>query len=147
VQQRAGKGNVSDGPARLGRKREQAVVGLLTRRTVAEAAASAGISERTLKGWLADDAAFQAAYAAAKNQLVDRTLARLITASDEAVQVLVEEFHADRPGDRIRAAVAVLGQMLKGRDQQARGGKPAADPLLDLLYRATNGHHANGGAR
>ncbi len=40
----------------VGRKQEQAIAGLLAQPTVAAAAAAAGVSERSLRGWLADPA-------------------------------------------------------------------------------------------
>ncbi len=46
--------------------RERAVVALLSEKTVTEAAATAGIGEKTLRRWMSDDEAFQAEYAAAR---------------------------------------------------------------------------------
>lgn len=98
---------------KLSRHQEQAIAALLTQPSIATAAATAGVAERTLKTWLALPA-FQVAYQAARKELLDRTVGQLLAACGEAVQALQQNLTADRPSDRTKAALAILGLAIKG---------------------------------
>jgi hypothetical protein len=75
------------GKKSLPKRRMEAVVALLSHRTVREAAHAVGIGESTLFRWL-QDPFFQDAYRAAKYDVVQQTLAQLQRASGEAAHVL-----------------------------------------------------------
>jgi hypothetical protein len=61
----SGKHEPAGHGAKTAAVREQAIVALLSEPTLGQAAARCGITERTLRRWLAEDA-FQAAYEAAR---------------------------------------------------------------------------------
>lgn len=99
--------------AKLDRKQEQAIAALLSQPTVEAAANAAGISEKTLKNWLALPE-FQAAYRAARQDILDRTVVRLLAASGKAIDTLEANLCAPRPGDQIRAAQTILSHATAG---------------------------------
>jgi hypothetical protein len=107
---------------RLGRKREQALAALLLHSTVAAAAEAAGVHEKTLRQWLKDPG-FKAAYAEARAEVLERTVARLLRASESAVRTLEAALDAEKTADSIRAARAILDFAVKGAgelDHEAR---------------------------
>ena len=69
------------------RKQEQAIACLLTASSIAEAAAQAGVNQRTLFRWL-KDATFQAAYCTARRQVVQHAMGQVQQAANEAVTSL-----------------------------------------------------------
>jgi hypothetical protein len=122
---------------KLSRKWEAAIAALLAEPTVEAAAATAGVSSRTLRGWLAQPA-FAAAYRDARAALLERVTGHLLRTCVRAVQTLEAELGGERAADRIRAATALLAHArsnaaeldLEGRirelEQAARhqGGRP-----------------------
>ena len=68
--------------------REAAIVALLSSRRVPDAATAAGVSERTLRRWLASDEQFQLASAEARRAVFDRAVARLQGLTERAVDAL-----------------------------------------------------------
>jgi phage terminase small subunit len=68
-------------------KQHRAIAALLTTRTAQEAAANAGVGQRTLYRWMSDTD-FRAAYAAASHQRLAETVGRLRAAAGEAVETL-----------------------------------------------------------
>jgi len=98
---------------KLTRKMEQAITALLSEPTVEAAAARVEISHRTLKRWLVN-AAFAAAFAAARRQVLEAAVVKLVGVTGEAVDTLAANLGADRPGDQIRAAVAILEHAYRG---------------------------------
>jgi DNA-binding MurR/RpiR family transcriptional regulator len=101
---------------KLSRKQEQAILALIERPTIAEAAQACGVSEGTLWRWL-QATEFQAAYRAARSGLLETALTRLQGASGEAVNVLGEVMRDKQapPSSRVTAAVKVLELTLKAR--------------------------------
>jgi hypothetical protein len=91
--------------------RERAVLALLNRPTVEQAAAEAGVSERTLRRWLREDAEFRAAYAEARSAAVDDALRQLQRGAGIAVRALVRHAKDTDAGISIRAAQALLDQL------------------------------------
>lgn len=67
------------GAKKLSYHQERAVAGLLSMRTVAEAAETAGVSSRTLERWLAESDEFVAEYRAARRRVVEGAVSRLRT--------------------------------------------------------------------
>jgi hypothetical protein len=95
------------------RLQERAVAALLDRPTVSEAAAAVGIDESTLGVWLRDSA-FQAAYAVARREILERTVARLLAVTGEAVEALRRNLGCGKPAAEIRAATAILDHAARG---------------------------------
>jgi hypothetical protein len=62
----------------LSHYQEQAIPALLSTSTITEAAAVAGVGERTLKRWLAEDAEFVSQYRAVRRQIVEASVSRLV---------------------------------------------------------------------
>ena len=92
--------------------RERAILALLSDRTLGQAAAKAEVNERTLRRWLSEDEAFQAAYAAARQTTfqagINRAQVLTVKAIDTLDELLDEKKH---PHVRLGAArtVAELG--------------------------------------
>jgi hypothetical protein len=100
---------------KLTRKQEQAVAALLTSRTVGQAARKVGISERTLRNWLADES-FVRAFRAARKRILDHTIAQLQGASGRAVKTLIRNLSCGKPSAEIRAALGILDKGLVGAE-------------------------------
>jgi len=93
----------------------RAIRALLTTRTAAEAATTAGVSERTLYRWL-QDANFRAALLAAEGELIDGATRRLLQLQDGAIDVLDGLLVAQGDNVRLRAAQVVLDHLLRLRE-------------------------------
>lgn len=95
-------------------RRELALAALLTEATLADAAALAGVSARTLKRWLREPA-FQRRYRAVRRRLVERAIGRMQAAAGQAVDTLLSVAKdGKKDSDRVRAAVAVLEHSFRG---------------------------------
>jgi hypothetical protein len=94
-------------------KQERAIAALLSADTHQAAATQAGVSLATLQRWLLLPA-FQAAYRAARAQILERAILKLQQATTQAVDALVRNLRAARSGDQIRAALGILDQAFKG---------------------------------
>jgi hypothetical protein len=71
--------------------RERAVAALMSEPTIARAAKRAGVNERTLRRWLAEDQAFKVAYATARRATFQDAMDRIQVVTARAVETL-EEF-------------------------------------------------------
>lgn len=89
------------------RRWARGIAGLLSTRTVRDAARASGIPERTLNRWLTVPA-FRAAYRAASQARLAEAVAQLRGASGEAVAVLREALTHEHAGIRLRAAALLL---------------------------------------
>lgn len=98
---------------RRARREGEAIVALLTERTIAAAAKRAGIGESTLLRWLRDPA-FLAEYRAARRAAVDGAVAGLQRAATLAVDALKRNLRCGIPAVEVGAAKAVLDQALRG---------------------------------
>jgi hypothetical protein len=96
-------------------RREAALAALLTEKTLAEAAAKAGIAERTLKNWLRQPE-FQAEYAARRQGVLERTVGQLLQLSGEAVDALRRNLTCGKPAAEVKAADLVLSHAARGHD-------------------------------
>lgn len=97
----------------------KAVLALLEKPTVAEAAKSAGVHRATLYKWLREER-FQAVYHGARRELLRHVAARLQQISAEAVETL-REVMADKTqqgASRVGAARTVLDYAVKATEQQ-----------------------------
>jgi hypothetical protein len=110
--------------SKFGRKKEEAIVALLTQRNVEEAARAAGIGTRTLIRWMKIPE-FDAAYLEARRAAVSQSNARLQQGSSAAVSILLKVMvDGSTPAStRVRAADRILKhahQALEIDDIQAR---------------------------
>jgi hypothetical protein len=106
---------------KLSRKQEQAIAALLAEPTIAAAAGKVKVGERTLREWLKRHA-FRAAYGRARSAVVEAALGRLRQVTGEAVDTLRRNLSCGRPGDEIRAAVAVLDHALRDFEPAGNAG-------------------------
>lgn len=98
-------------------KQARAIAALLdpTCKTNREAAERAGVSQRQLQTWLAEDADFQAALHTAEAELVAHATRRLLLLVDDAVDALSTALK-EKPTYSLRAAALVLSHVLQWRD-------------------------------
>jgi hypothetical protein len=92
--------------------REQAILALLSERTLERAAVRCGVSERTLRRWLAEDAEFQAEHQAARTATFQAGMSRVQALTGRAVDTLEDLLDVkDAPSVRLGAArtIAELG--------------------------------------
>jgi hypothetical protein len=114
------------------RKQDLAIAALLTEPTVEAAARRAGVGVNTLHRWLRDPD-FTAAYRTARRGAVEAAVARIQGSAGAAVDTLTRNLTCGRPGDEIRAAVAILdhaGRGLAEADLFCGDRGPAAGPAL-----------------
>jgi hypothetical protein len=104
---------------KLGRKKQAAILALLTQRSIAEAARAAGTSERSLHRWLKDPD-FQAACLEARRTAFSQSMARLQSLSTTAVTTLaVIMLDANAPAaSRLRAADTVLTHAARSLEKE-----------------------------
>jgi hypothetical protein len=92
--------------------RERAILALLSERTLERAAKRCGVSERTLRRWLAEDAEFQADYHAARAATFQAGMSRVQALTGRAVDTLEDLLDVtDAPSVRLGAArtIAEIG--------------------------------------
>ena len=123
--------------AKFGRKKEQAIVALLTYRTTEEAAHAVAISGVTLLRWQKEPE-FQIGYLAAKRAAFGQSIARLHHLTSSAVSTLGKIMldATTPPATRVRAADSILNHTAKAietEDIEAR---------VSELERATEGANA-----
>lgn len=105
--------------SKFGRKKEQAIVALLTERNVEEAARAVGISPATLMRWQKEPE-FQAAYRNARREAFGQCIARLQKASSAAATTLLN-IMVDKSAPascRLRAAESVLSLATKATEME-----------------------------
>jgi hypothetical protein len=85
---------------KLSRQQERTVACLLAARSIADAAREAGVSERSVRNWLAQPQ-FASAFAAARRRLLESAVADLAAATTAAVSTLRQELTGERAADRI----------------------------------------------
>jgi hypothetical protein len=100
---------------RLGRKKEEAIVALLSQRNVDEAARLVGVPTRTLYRWLKEPD-FDTAYREARHAAFSQSVARLQQMS--------------------AAAVSTLGKIMVDQNAPAASRVRAADCVLDRASKA-----------
>ncbi|MDQ3302178.1 MAG: hypothetical protein M3518_02350 [Actinomycetota bacterium] len=101
------------GGKKLSHHQDRAVAGLLSTRTIAEAAAAAGVSSRTLERWLSESHEFVAEYRAARRRVVEGAVSQLQDATTEAVDCLKRNLSCGMPSTEVRAASVILDHALK----------------------------------
>jgi hypothetical protein len=105
--------------SKFGRKKEEAIVALLTQRTIEDAAHTVKVSTKTLLRWLKDPE-FDAAYRAAKRVAFGQSIARLHHLSSAAVSILGKIMldSATPPATRVRAADSILDHTAKAIEME-----------------------------
>ena len=93
-------------------KHKRAIVGLLTSKSIKEAAEQVGISEKTLHRWL-HEPNFQNALYLAESEIIDQLVFRLVSLSLKAIDTLEEISidHSINPSTRLNAALHILRLM------------------------------------
>src|SRR5918996_3177414 len=94
---------------RLSARQEKALRALLSSATVEVAAAQAGCSERSIRGWLSSHEPFKSAYRQARRAIMDQAILVLQKAYSDAVAELVQELNSGNEHIRHKAAVWVFG--------------------------------------
>jgi transposase-like protein len=99
---------------KFGRKKEQAIVALLSHRTLEEVARAIDIVPNTLLRWMKEPE-FDAAYREARRTAFRQSVARLQQASSAAVSTLLKVMvdPATPASTKVRAADSVLGHSAK----------------------------------
>jgi hypothetical protein len=103
-----------------GSKREawdRVIAALISEPTQAEAAAKAGVSERSIRRWHKLPS-FQARLRAARATLWEATVNQLLSLNPEATAALKRNCQCGEAGAEIRAAVATLQLTMRAREQQ-----------------------------
>jgi hypothetical protein len=96
----------------------KAITALCTAATIGAAATTAGVGERTLYRWLAEDKAFKAGYRQARAAMFQQAHAVLVASAGEAATTLRELLSlTDRPDIRHAAAKSILVTVQKGEEQ------------------------------
>ena len=119
--------------AKFGRKKEEAVAALLTKRNVEEAAQSIGITTQTLVRWLKIEE-FQEEYRRARREAFGQSIARLQQASSAAASTIMKLLiDPNTPASvRLRAADSIFTHAAKAieiEDVQTRLARlEAAEP-------------------
>ena len=100
--------------AKLGHKKEAAIVALLSHRSIEDAARAVDIAPKTLMRWL-KESEFNAAYREARRLAFSQSVARLQQASGVAVSTLLKMMvDSNTPAStRVRAADSVLNHSAK----------------------------------
>jgi len=100
--------------AKFRRKKEEAIIALLTQRNVEEAARSIGVAHKTLLRWMKEPE-FAEAYRAARRQAYSQSIARLQQAAGAAASTLLKLMvdASSPPSCRLRAADSVLNRASK----------------------------------
>lgn len=106
------------------RKYQTAIAALMTAPRQADAAAAAGISERTLERWMVRPD-FRRLYRAARSAAVEQAVSQLQTFSSSAVAVLVEVMQdtAAPPAVRVAAASKVLAGAVEALEMMDFAGR------------------------
>ena len=104
---------------KFGRKKEEAIVALLTTRTVEEAARAVNVSPRTLLRWQKEPE-FDLAFRAAKRAAFGQAIARLHQLSSAAVSTLGKVMleGGTPPATRVRAADSILNHTIKAIENE-----------------------------
>jgi hypothetical protein len=100
--------------AKFGRKKEEAIVALLTQRNIEEAAKSVGVAPNTLLNWMKNPE-FDTAYRAAKRAAYGQAVARLQQGTAAAATTLLKMLIDPNTSAsvKVRAAEAIFNHAAK----------------------------------
>jgi hypothetical protein len=131
---------MNENGAKLGRKKEAAILALLSQRTVEDAARVAEIGVRTLYRWMKEPA-FDGAYRDAKRAAFSQSIARFHQLASAAVTTLGRAM-VDRdtpPATKVRAADSILNHAAKAIELQDLEARLAALERSAELFKTTSG--------
>lgn len=113
--------------AKFGRKKEEAIVALLTHRTIEEAARAVNVSTKTLLRWQKEPE-FDTAYRAAKRAAFGQSIARLHHLSSAAVSMLGKVMldAETPPATKVRAADSILNHTIRAIETEDLDARLAA---------------------
>jgi len=97
--------------------RDQAILALLSERTISEAADRCGVNERTLRRWL-DESDFQAEYQKARRAVFDVGISRVQALTAKAVDTLETLLAVDAPSVQLGAARTITEIGIHERDAE-----------------------------
>ena len=105
--------------AKFGRKKEDAIVALLTTRTIEEAARAVKVSPKTLLRWQKEPE-FDLAFRAAKRAAFGQAIGRLHQLSSAAVSTLGKVMleGGTPPSTKVRAADSILNHTIKAIENE-----------------------------
>jgi phage terminase small subunit len=110
--------DISPPKPKLTPRQHTAAAALIAAATVAEAASSAGVSERTLYRWLKLPE-FRALVAQQESQIIDSAVHQLVSLQGEAIETMRDMFRqSDNEWIKMHAARFMLNSLLKLRVQQ-----------------------------
>lgn len=95
--------------------REKAILSLLAKNTVRDAAADCGLSEETLYRYLRDPE-FKAEYRAARRECFEVTIGNIQKAGIEAVETLRTSLRSKNKSIAVRSAAIILAHSFKGAE-------------------------------
>ena len=103
----------------LGRRKEEAILALLSTRTTEEAARAVNVSAKTILRWQKEPE-FDAAYRAAKRAAFGQSIARMHYLSSSAVSTLGKIMldGSTPPATRVRAADSILNHTVKAMETE-----------------------------
>jgi hypothetical protein len=98
------------------KQEEEAAIGaLLTASTLEGAAALCETSVATLRRWMREPT-FREAYRQARGTVLERLIARLLGATDQALLCLERNVNCKKPSVEVRAALGILSNAIKGSE-------------------------------
>ena len=125
--------------SKFGRKKEEAIIALLTQRNIEEAAKSIGIAPNTLLRWMKEPE-FEKAHRGARRAAFGQSIAKLHQMSGAAVSTLgkVMVDPTTPPSTKVRAAEAIIthgAKAIEMEDIEARVSE------LERAAEASKQHH------
>jgi hypothetical protein len=128
------------GNGTLSQKQSRALSALMSAPSVAEAAVTCGLGERTLWRWLGEPE-FKAAYMKARREAMSHTITQLQQATGEAVEALraIMQNDTEPASARVSAAKTVLEMALKELELEDLESRIKA--LEGRAAQNTNGRH------
>lgn len=97
------------------KNKDKAILALLAKNTVRDAAIDCGLSEETLYRYLRDPD-FKAEYRAARRECFEVTIGNIQKAGAEAVETLRKSLESENDSVAVRAAAVILANSFKGSE-------------------------------
>lgn len=99
--------------------REQAILALLSEKTLEKAASRAGVAVLTLRRWMSDDEAFKAEYHAARRAVYEAGISRVNALVGKAVDTLDDLMNCTNPAVQLGASRAIVDVGMYQQDASA----------------------------
>lgn len=115
----------------LSRKQEAGLLALVVSNSVSEAAAQAGVSQRTVTRWLGTDA-FRDAYRAQARETSAQAVTALMGGQLRAVEVLLKGLDSDTDAVRTRTATKLLELGIRVREDDIAERLEALERAVEL---------------